>query len=268
MLLDYHWHTKRCGHARDEMKDYILAARVRGLKEVGFADHIYLYWLPPEKRDPGLAMAEKEMPEYIAEINRLQREYPDMKIRIGLEVDYIPGWEAEVSKILKKLPLDYVLGSVHYIDDWGFDNPDLLAEYDKRDIEATYRQYFKLVQQAAASGLFDVIAHADLIKKFGYRPRSKLARLYEQTARIFKEADVCVEINTAGLRVPAQEIYPSAEFLNYCLKYEVPVTLGSDAHTPEQAGYGLEQALKLIKAIGYKDVAMFSSRKRHLVGIK
>lgn len=268
MLLDYHWHTKRCGHARGEMKDYILAARARGLKEVGFADHIYIYWLPTGKRDPGLAMAEEEMPGYIEEISHLQREYPDMKIRMGLEVDFIPGWEAAVAEILKKLPLDYVLGSVHYIDDWGFDNPDLLAEYEKRDIEVIYRQYFELVQRAAVSGLFDIIAHADLIKKFGYRPQSKLARLYEQTARIFKEANVCVEVNTAGLRVPAGEIYPSKEFLNYCYQYEVPVTLGSDAHTPEQAGCGLEQAVELLKDVGYKDVALFNSRKRHSVAIK
>lgn len=265
MIPDYHWHTDRCGHATGKMAEYVAEARKRGLVEVGFADHVPMYWLPVEERDPGLAMTWEELPVYTGEVLELRRVNPDLNIRLGLEADFIPGLEKELREILELYPLDYVIGSVHYLDGWGFDNPDLIHEYDRRDINKIYRQYFSQLCDAARSGLFDIIAHPDLIKKFGHRPQVPPLELYRQAARAFAEAGVCMEINTAGLRSPAGEVYPSRDFLKQCLELGVPVTLGSDAHKPEQVGAGFDQAVELLQEVGYREIAIFEGRKRKMV---
>ncbi|MBO8136615.1 MAG: histidinol-phosphatase HisJ family protein [Desulfotomaculum sp.] len=262
MLIDYHLHTARCGHASGTMDQYIDAARQRGITELGFADHIPMYWLPPEKRDPEIAMQEEELGEYIQEVCFLQKLNPDLGIRLGLEVDYIPGCEAAANKIISELPLDYVLGSVHYLGEWGFDNPLYVEKYNDYDLFELYMQYFDTLCGAAKSGMFDIIAHPDLIKKFNHRPQDELTPLYKKVAYVFADSGVCVEVNTAGLRVPAREIYPAKKMLSLLCKYGVPVTMGSDAHHPNQVGRGLKKALELIKEVGYKEVAVFQNRKR------
>lgn len=246
MVVDFHLHTSRCGHARGTTEEYIRAARARGLKVIGFADHIPMYWLPEKQRDPELAMGLDELTGYIEEIRFFQKKYPDMTIRLGIEADYIPGHEEKLKELLSRYPFDYVLGSVHYVDGWGFDNPAYISRYQEWDIDELYRRYFKLLQRAALSGLFDVIAHPDLVKKFGYRPKNDLLPLYQETAKIFKDAGIYVEINTAGLRAPAGEIYPHPDFLKECLRQGLKFTLGSDAHAPEQVGEGLEQARLMV----------------------
>ncbi|SHF24993.1 histidinol-phosphate phosphatase [Desulfofundulus australicus DSM 11792] len=265
MLPDLHLHTGRCGHAGGTMEEYVAAARQRGLGHIGFADHLPMYWLPPARRDPGLAMAEEELPGYIEAVQRLGRENPGLTISLGIEADYIPGCERQLEQFLARYPFDYVLGSVHYLDGWGFDNPELVGEYSRRDIDELYRQYFQQVQQAARTGLFDVIAHPDLIKKFGYRARMDLRELYEETARVFAESGVCVEVNTAGLRAPAGEIYPSLEFLRLCRHYHVPVSTGSDAHQPAQVAFGWERARQWLEAAGYREVVVFKKRVRKAI---
>jgi len=162
--------------------------------------------------------------------------------------------------VLDSFPFDYVLGSVHYIDGWGFDNPEYIDRYDKIDINDLYRKYFGLVQQAARSGLFNAMAHPDLVKKFGYRPLKGVEVLYDETARAFAEAGVCVEINTAGLRVPVEEIYPSLILLKACRNHGVPVTAGSDAHAPELVGRGFDMVLELLKTANYTKVAFFNNK--------
>ncbi|WP_031513403.1 histidinol-phosphatase HisJ family protein [Desulfofalx alkaliphila] len=267
MPVDYHLHTARCGHASGTMEEYLKVAVDKGITEVGFADHIPIYWLPPEQRDGGLAMASEELPAYVVEVNNLQEIYPQLNIKLGLEVDYIPGHLHTARQLIKSLPLDYVLGSVHYVEGWGFDNPDLIGEYKKWDLTELYHKYFELVRQAAASGLFDIIAHTDLIKKFGYRPNMDLKPIYRKLASTFRECGVCVEVNTAGLRVPAGECYPCIELLQMLYRYGVPVTTGSDAHKPEQVGEGLDLAINLIKSVGYTKITVFKNRKRRYIEI-
>lgn len=248
MKVDYHLHTSRCGHAAGTMEEYVLAARAGGLKEIGFADHIPMYWVPEDQRDPELAMSSSELTEYVKEVWFLREKYPDIKIRLGIEADYIPGKEKELRDFLSRHSFDYVLGSVHYVDGWGFDNPAYMDKYREWDIDELYKRYFRLLQQAALCGLFDVIAHPDLVKKFGYRPKLDLLPVYEETASAFKKAGVHVEINTAGLRAPVGEIYPHPQFLQQCSEKGLKFTLGSDAHAPEQVGKGLDEARKLINA--------------------
>lgn len=263
-MVDYHLHSKLCGHACGEMEEYLAAAVRQGLIEIGFADHLPLYFLPPEERDPDLAMAEEDLPRYIEAVRKLQKNSP-IQVKLGIEADYVPGQEDNLAALLASFPFDYVLGSVHFIDGWGFDNPAELEGYRRYDNGALYRRYFSLVQRAALSGLFDVMAHPDLIKKFGFPSPPGLTPLYEETAAVFKKASVCIEVNTAGLRVPAAEVYPSLEFLQICCLHGVPATLGSDAHRPADTGAGLPEAVALLKEAGYREMAVFTGRKRELV---
>ncbi|MEG6616419.1 histidinol-phosphatase HisJ family protein [Peptococcaceae bacterium 1198_IL3148] len=262
MLVDYHWHTARCGHASGTMQQYIDAARQMGLIEVGFADHIPLYWLPEAERDPEYAMGITELPQYIKDVQARQQSNPDISIKLGLEVDFIPGYQEKAREIITNLPLDYVLGSVHYLEGWSFDHPDYIERYQEWDLMELYHSYFEQVCNAATSGLFDIIAHTDLIKKFGYRPQGPLTGLYQNTARVFAQSGVCVELNTAGLRAPAKEIYPAIDLLRLLYQYKVPVTMGTDAHNPTQVGQGLDEAWQLLKAVGYDKITVFKQRKR------
>ncbi len=267
MIPDYHIHTCRCGHARGEMRHYVEEARKRGLREIGFADHVPMYWLPGERRDPGLAMHEGEFPDYVAEVLSLTEACQDIAVRLGVEVDYVPGHEETAAGIIAGYSFDYVIGSVHFIDGWAFDSPHQLEEYGRRAIEDVYRDYFQLLCRAAGTGLFDIMAHPDLVKKFGYRPKADLAGLYRQAAEAFARAGVCVEVNTAGLRWPAGEIYPALEFLKICRMEGVPAVTGSDAHAPDQVGLAFAQARELLLAAGYTEVALFRGRKKRMVKI-
>lgn len=267
MLVDYHIHTFRCGHAVGTVQDYVAAARKKGFQEFGFSEHLPLYWLPEEQRDRTYALKESELPLYIAEVRAVQAANPDLAIRLGIEADYIPGYEEQLQKHLEALPLDYALGSVHFLEGWAFDDPDRLAEYQNHNIDELYQKYFKTVQRAAATGIFDIMSHPDLIKKFGFKPHLPLQELYLQTVQVFKENNVCVDVNAAGWRYPCAELYPSPEFLRLCLENEVPVTLGSDAHKPELLGEGLDRAASLLRQIGFREVATFCGRKRQLVGL-
>lgn len=266
IAVDYHLHTRLCGHAAGEIQEYLERAAQKGLKEVGFSDHLPLYFLPPERAIPAYAMEEEELPVYIDMVNNCRGVSP-VKVKLGIEADYAPGYETRLASLLNEYSFDYVIGSVHFIDGWGFDNPDEIEEYSRRDINQVYEQYFTLVQQAALTGLFDIMAHPDLVKKFNFRPGRDLTPLYEETAGVFKKAGVCVEVNTAGLRYPVKEIYPSPEMLGIFFKHGLPVTLGSDAHRPELVGADMEKALLLLKDIGYKEIAVFERRQRKYLKI-
>lgn len=256
MLVDYHLHTPMCGHAVGEPKDYVEMALQRGLDEMGFSDHVILH---VDRREYSMRL--DQLPRYVRRVETLQRLFPKLPIKLGVEVDYSPGSVEKIRAVLRRHSFDYVLGSVHSMGDWFFDDNRYLAEYQRRDIDQVYEKYFRLVQEAALSGLFDIMAHPDLIK-FGYKSKDDPQSLYGETVEAFKEAGICVEVNTSGLRKPVREIYPNREFLKLCLENRIPVTLGSDAHQPKEAGQDLEKAISLLKSVGYKELTLFNERKR------
>ncbi len=262
--VDYHLHTRLCGHASGEISEYLEQAVRVGIQEVGFSDHLPLYFLPPGRTIPGYAMDEKDLPLYVEMIKNCAEASP-VSVRLGIEADFVPGHEKKLASLLCSCPFDYVIGSVHFIDGWSFDNPGEVDEYSRREINQVYERYFSLLQQAALSGLFDIMGHPDLIKKFNILPSLDLNPLYEQTAMAFQRAGVCAEVNTAGLRYPAEEIYPGPLLLNIFHRHGIPVTLGSDAHQPEQVGEGFKNALKLIRDAGYREIAVFGERRREFI---
>lgn len=265
VLPDYHLHTPLCGHAEGKLDAYARAAVVAGLPEICFTDHLPLYWLAPENRPAGLAMSEEELPVYWQQLTELQKEFCALRIKIGIEADYIPGREEALQRLLHSYPFDYVLGSVHFIGQWCCDHPDQVVEYSRRRLEDIYEEYFTLLIQAIRSRLFDAVAHPDLIKKFGHRLPAPPLKLYRAVAEELAANGVCVELNTAGWRYPSAEAYPAPDFLRACAQLGVPVLLGSDAHTPQHVAWMWPEAMTLLREVGYRAVAVFTRRHRQIL---
>ena len=170
-MIDYHIHTKLCRHASGEMEEYVECAILAGIKEMGFSDHMPMV----TDRGDGLAMSIEELPLYVDKISELQEKYPEIVIKMGIEADYFPGLEKECKKITDKYQFDYVIGSVHFIKKWGFDNINQIAQWEEKDINKVYSDYFALLRKSAESGLFDIIGHSDLVKKFGQKPSNDIS---------------------------------------------------------------------------------------------
>ncbi len=264
-MIDYHIHTARCCHATGAMDEYLAVAERKGLKEIGFADHFPLGMLDCEP-DNQVSMLPEELPDYLAEVAIL-RQKASIPVLTGIEADYLPDREAITAAALKDYPFDYVIGSIHFLGDWDFTHPRYVAQYKKMDVDNIYEQYFDTVGKMAQSGLFDIAGHLDVVKKFSFFPRRDWSWLIEKTCRALAAGDLCVELNTAGWRAPVAEAYPGRAFLEKCLQLGVPVTLGSDAHCPQDVGEGLEEAVSLLKNIGFKEIAYFKERKRYLCPI-
>jgi histidinol-phosphatase (PHP family) len=259
-LVDYHIHTKLCGHAYGEPDEYVREAVRRGLREIGFADHMPLLRI----RDEHLTMEPHELPEYVSIVTRLREGSPGITIRLGIEMDFFPDQMDEIWAAAEGIDFDYVYGAVHYIDGWGFGDSRRLSSYQGRDPDETYQRYFELFCEAARSGGFDIMAHPDLVKKHGIVSSLPIDDMYANAARTLSEAGVAIEVNTSGLRKRAVEPYPSLPFLTACAREGVAVTLGSDAHAPDQVGMDFDVALKLLDAAGIREIATFERRKRSM----
>ncbi|MHB8780557.1 MAG: histidinol-phosphatase HisJ family protein [Candidatus Geothermincolia bacterium] len=262
-LIDYHLHTSRCGHAVGDMDEYVLRGRELDLRQLGFCDHLPLLHL----EDPHLAMPLDELPLYIADFRRLQQEHPEMVMKLGIEADYVPGYVGETRQLLASHAFDYVMGSVHYVDGWAFDDPRYLDQYEGCDLMGLWQRYFELLADAAESGLFDILAHPDLVKKFGMRPAGDMAPVLRRCVERIAASGVAVEVNTAGMRRPVGEVYPSPALLRMLVEAGVPVTLGSDAHSPEEVGAGYEVMPEFLTSCGVRELAVFSGRRRAAVAL-
>ncbi|PID58854.1 histidinol-phosphatase [candidate division KSB3 bacterium] len=259
-MLDYHIHTKFCNHAVGEVLEYAAYASGQAfLQEIGFSDHLpMLKWGRPE-----YAMTFEHLPDYIRDVRQAQRQFPGLHIKLGIEADYYsPAEEESTREFLRQYPFDYVYGSVHVVEDWAIDDPSNLKHWDEQGIDAIYEGYFQRLQQAVRSDLFDIIAHADLVKKFGHRPTKDFSFLIEETIRSCKESDVAVEINSSGLRRPVKEIYPSPHILQLLKQYDIPIVFGSDAHHPHEIGKHFTDTRDIVKEFGFTELTVFEGRKR------
>ncbi len=256
--VDYHMHTTRCGHATGDMRQYVLRAIEVGLTEIGFSEHLPLVTGPA----PGYTMAEDEVDGYVQEVRDLQEEFPDLTIRLGIEADFVPGFEEHTRAWIERYPFDYVCGSVHFIQGWGFDAPQEQAGWQERNVDDVYRQFCELLRGSARANLFQIIGHCDLVKKYGHRPRQRMLDEWGATASAFQQAGVAVEINTSGLRKPVQEIYPSEDVLQMLYDHDVPIVFGSDAHAPDEVGQDLDLAYALARRVGYTEALRFADGKR------
>jgi len=261
MLPDYHLHTSLCKHAEGSPREYRNAARARGISEICFTDHCPA----PDGYDPEHRMSIHDFPEYRRSILELQGR-DDPLVLFGIEADYYDGCERFLEDWLPFQSFDLVLGSVHYIDNWGFDNPDDRHVWDSVDINDTWRGYFRLIERLADSRLFDTVGHLDIPKKFNHRPSDRALREMAAPAldRV-AEAGMGIEINASGLRKPVGEIYPSETLLSLARDRDIPICFGSDAHRPSDVGADLDAALDLARSVGYTHAFRIRQRKKRLV---
>jgi histidinol-phosphatase (PHP family) len=276
MLTDYHLHlrpddgsaTPAEYFTQANAERYREAAAERGISELGVSEHIYRFHQALEIwRHPFWErFAEDDLDEYCAFV----REQTDL--RLGIEADFVPGAEDRIANLLGARDFDYVVGSVHFIREGAVDMDDFTVwdpKDPRRSPESIWQRYFETVAASAASGLFDIIAHPDLVKIWGSAhperiPDRDLRYFYEPAVEAFAEADVAVEVSTAGLRKPVEEIYPAPAFLEMCLEAGVPLALSSDAHRPEDVGAAYEQALELLGQMGVEQLSVFERRERRL----
>lgn len=256
-ISDYHMHTPLCGHAQGEPSEYVEHAIKEGLQEMGFSDHApFVHCV-----DPTVTMALSQLPVYYKMIEGVQEKYKDrIKIKMGIEADFIPGYEEKTQRIINDYTYDYVIGSVHFIKDWGFDNPDEREKWDQHNVNQVYKDYYDLLRQSALSGMFDIMAHVDLVKKFGHRATIDLSDEIRETAKVFKETGMTIEINSSGLRKQVKEMYPSLECLKIYNEEGVMLTFGSDAHLPTDVARDFGLSMKLAKEAGFKEYILFNQR--------
>jgi len=259
VIVDYHMHLRNAreevAHETWSVDPFVGAAHAAGLDEIGFTEHVYYFkqtrslWTIPYQAERCVY----DLDAYVQAI--VEARGRGLPVKLGLEVDYLPGREEEMLELLAPYPWDYLLGSVHYVDGLGVDcEPRLL---DAVGVEEAWRRYFDRLEAAARSGLFDSLSHPDLVKIFGERAEFD----YGPVADAVAEAGVAVEVSTAGLRKPVGELYPHPDLLSACRERDVPVTLASDAHSPDVVGRDFDRAVRLLRSAGYETVTIFERRQ-------
>lgn len=247
-MIDYHLHVVAHGDRPmtvENIMAYCEVAKTRGIKQIGITEH----------------------DRYLEEINlaafeEAREKSKDVEMRLGIEIDFVPGNEEQMDYYASELPYDYVIGSVHRVGGEEVDHPEHLDVYDKWDTYELYEAYFGNVRKAALSGRFNVLGHPDLIKIFRHYPQRDITQMLEETADAVAESGIAIDVNSAGLRKPVGEIYPSRKFLQMFFERGVPIILSSDAHSAHEVGAGYGESLKLVRDVGYREVATFKNRER------
>lgn len=260
----------------DYIDRFVEVALSRGANEIGFVEHLYRcveseaalgqWW----KKDPNPHLV-AEMDEIMAReldmsLDRYVEAILDAKarglpVKLGLEVDFEPGTEQRVIDLIAPYPWDYLVGSVHWIGAWWFLRPSGPAEYARRGVRTAFEQYFDLTTALAASGMVDVLGHADVIKVAGLVPDSSLRYLWEPVVEATAASGMAVEISSQGLLRPIKEIYPAPDFLRLFNAAGVPITLGSDAHSPDESAFGYKEIVHAARDAGYSNYLRFDARR-------
>jgi len=263
-VLDYHAHLHRGPYTAEWLGEFLDAAGRAGVTELGVVEHFYLF---EESRsilanDYIAGKGPRRLADFLDLIGHAKAS--GLPVKIGLEVDYVPHKEQELAAALAGLPLDFVIGSVHWLGEWGFDLD--AASWEGRSVEAVYRRYYETLAGAAESGLFDVIGHPGNIGYFGHRPPTPV--LEEVEGRFLDRArrlGVCLEVNTGGLLRPCGELFPRTPFLGRIVEAGLPVIISSDAHRPEEVGHAFPAAHALLGQLGAKETVGFNLRRRESV---
>jgi histidinol-phosphatase (PHP family) len=271
MLTDYHLHLRpdeldarpERYFAEANVERYRAAADERGIVELGVSEHVYRFeqaldvWRHPF----WVTYALDDIDAYCAFI----REQTDL--RLGIEADFVPGAEDRMVNLLQARDFDYVIGSVHFIGDVAVDMDDYSVWDSGHSVEDVWKRYFETLGEAARSGIFDVLAHPDLVKVWGAerpQPDGDLRFYYDLAMDGIAESGIAIEVSTAGLRKRAKELYPAPAFLEMCLEAGAPIALSSDAHRPEDIGADYDSAIELLGQFGITELSVFDHRQRRL----
>ncbi|PLY10558.1 MAG: histidinol phosphate phosphatase [Arcobacter sp.] len=258
MRVDLHNHTTLCNHATGTMEEYVKKAIEVGIDEFGFSEHA------PMDFDKKYRLDISQKDYYENEVKRLKEEYKNqIKILLAYEVDFMQ--DVKMLDVILNAKVDYLIGSVHFLDGWGFDNPEFIGKYENSDIDKIWQDYFDTVQIMAKSNYFDIVGHIDLIKIFKFLPKKDIKLIAQDALKEIKKSDMVIEINAAGLRKPINEVYPSKDILELIAELDIPITLSSDAHSIEQIGFKYDEVVDYVKSFGFTKVATFDNRNRKLV---
>ena len=254
MIVDLHNHTPLCNHAEGTIDEYIKSAIKSGTKIFGFSDHA------PMDFDPKYRMKFEEIKQYEKDVLNAKKKYEsEIEILLGYEVDYLKGHMDE--RVLNP-DVDYLIGSVHFLEGWGFDNPEFIGKWQEQDIDVIWQKYFDTIQEMAESKLFDIVGHFDLIKVFKFMPKGDIVKMAFQALLAIKASGMVLELNVAGYRKEVQEPYPSQELLEVAFTLGIPITFSSDAHKPEQVAMFNERIVEMARSVGYTKCSYFVKRQR------
>jgi len=257
MTIDIHNHTPLCNHATGNIEEFTLNAIEKKIDIFGFSDHA------PMKFDEKYRMSFEQMTQYEAEVLHVKEKYRSkIEILLGYEVDYIKDF---IDDRVINANVDYLIGSVHFLNGWGFDNPAFIGKYQNQDIDKIWEDYFEAVEEMARSNFFDIVGHIDLIKLFKYLPKKEIKIIAKNAIKAIKKANMVAEINSAGLRKPINEIYPSFDIMELLADFDIPITFASDAHKIEDISYKKDEITKYAKSFGYEKCAIFRKKDRKLI---
>jgi histidinol-phosphatase (PHP family) len=274
VLTDYHLHLRSDALDATAAEHFTLAnveryravASERGIAELGVSEHVYRFAQALEVwRHPfWIENAHDDLEAYCSFV----RGQTDL--RLGIEADFVPGREDRMANLLAACEFDYVVGSVHFLRDEAVDMEEYGVWGKGHSAEQIWRRYFQTLGEAARSGLFDVLAHPDLVKVWGAErplPEGDLRAYYELAMGGIADSKIAVEVSTAGLRKRARELYPAPVFLQMCVEAGAPVALSSDAHSPEEVGADYDRALEQLEQLGVGELCVFERRERRLVSL-
>lgn len=262
-MFDLHTHHKRCGHAKGEIRDYIEMAIQNGLDIIGISDHSPYFYRDEDHFRPNITMRKSEFAEYVEEVLALKKEYEDkIAVLLGVESDFFPEHMKHYQTQYQQYPFDYIIGSVHYVDGISIFNKNRWEGLTDDEKIATKDAYYKLIQQSAQSGMFEILGHIDAMKGF-YPEFSEIpSTMVEQTLKVIGEENVAIEINTSGRTKYCGGWYPAEDILEKALFYNVDVTFGSDAHTPERIGEDFHLVKAKLKEIGFEKWCVFRQKEK------
>jgi histidinol-phosphatase (PHP family) len=270
VLTDYHLHLRPDDEGTpveryftaDNVERYLAAAAAAGVDELGVSEHVYRFhqaldlWSHPLWQSNG----RDDLDAYCEFV----RGTP---LKLGIECDFVPGAEDRTATLLEARDFDYVVGSVHFIGEDAVDHPGWDIWEGSGDPDEVWRRYFEALAECARSGLFDILAHPDLVKVWGGArpaPERDPRHYYEPAIAAIAESGIAVEISTAGLRKPVGELYPARGFAEMCVEAGAPFALSSDAHLPEQVGFAYDRAVDFLDSLGVGEICVFEQRRRQL----
>ena len=255
LFSDYHSHPQ--GHrvqlySRELLQLWIDGARTRGLNDVAFTDH--------DRFHAGINFDE---------IDKLRAANPDVRIRAGIELDNDPQTSAAGRQWIEKNwdKLDFVLGSVHYLDNptQMFDSvPAGATQFEGRNIDNLYADYFRRVRNIAATGLVDCLSHLDLVKIHGHRPNAEIGEIVNETLDFIRSRDLAIELSTAGWRKPVNELYPADRIIELAVGKGIPFTTASDAHSYAQLGENFGRLAEKMSILQIREVCVYEKHKREM----
>lgn len=263
MKFDLHTHHHRCGHAEGGIADYIESAIQKGLAVIGISDHSPYFGAPEDQPFPKIAMAKSEFPNYVNEVLRLKEKYRDrIEVLLGVESDFFPEHADIYKQVYDQYPFDYIIGSVHQVDQRSIFNRNRWKKLTDKEKRLTKERYYEAISLSAKSGMFDILGHIDAMKAYYPAFSDIQTEAVEKTLKIIGEHDIAIEINTSGKTKEVGGWYPAEPILEMARHYGVMVTFGSDAHTPERVADEWDEVRQKLKEIGFREWCYFRRRQR------